>query len=73
MYRQSALQMRGGITDNSKMNCHIYCDPLLEPSCKNKNISCDPSLEPSLQDGSNEGLQDMFYREIWEIIPVLLS
>ena len=26
----------------------------------NENICCDPSLEPSQQDGSNDGLQNMF-------------
>ena len=25
-----------------------------------ENICCDPSLEPSRQDGSNDGLQNMF-------------
>ena len=32
---------------------------------------CDPSLEPSLRDGSNDGSQNMFYGEIWPIIPKL--
>ena len=33
--------------------------------------SCDPSLEPSGQEGSSDGSQNMFYGEIWLIIPKL--
>ena len=35
----------------------------------NETTSCDLSLQPSWQDASNEESQDMFYGEIWKIIP----
>ena len=34
------------------------------------NIVCGPFLEPSQRDGSNGG-PNMFYEEIWKIIPKL--
>ena len=37
----------------------------------NENISFDHLLAPSRRDGSNEGSQNMFYGEIWKIIPKL--
>ena len=46
--KEAALQIRGGIEDNSKIIFLLL----------NKNIIwCDPSLEPSQRDGSNDGSQ----------------
>ena len=53
--------MSGGIEDNSKI-IFLFL---------NENISCDPSLEPSRRGGSNDGSQNIFYGEIWLIIPKL--
>ena len=45
------LQIRRGNRDNFK---------IISLMRLNKNIFCDPSLEPSCRDGSNEGSQHMF-------------
>ena len=37
----------------------------------NENICCDPSLELSRRDSSNGESQNIFYAEIWLIIPKL--
>ena len=50
-----------GIKDNSKI---IF----LISQCKHV---VTPSLEPSQRDGSNDGSQNVFYGEIWLIIPKL--
>ena len=51
------LQIRGGIVDMKRISLFL-----------NENIYCDPSLEPSQRDGSNDGSQHIFHREIWKII-----
>ena len=56
---RTELQLRGGIEDNSKIKFLLLSE----------NICCDPSLEPSQRDVSNDGSQNMFYGEIWLIIP----
>ena len=52
-------QVRGAIKDTSK----IFFLSL------NENVCCDPSLEPSRRDGSIDGYNIRFKREIGTIIP----
>ena len=59
-FNRAELRMRGAIEDNSKISFLFL-----------KNICCDPSLEPSRRDGSNDRSQNMFYGEMWLIIPVI--
>lgn len=57
--RAIKVQIRGSIGADSKIFFLLL----------DETISCDPSLQPSWQDVSNEGSQDVFYGEIWKIIP----